>query len=68
MTSFLGKFFKMHFYIVAFAMLTIGKHVEENIKSSFYICIKFVERRPKNVWKMSPGGVHIMMDTLETSI
>ena len=39
----------------------VGKHVEENIKSSFYICIKFVERRPKNVWKMSSGGVHIMM-------
>ena len=39
----------------------VGKHLEENIKNSFYICIKFAERRPKDGWKVSIGDVHIIM-------
>ena len=38
-----------------------SKHVEGNIKNSFCICIKFGERRSKDVWKMSLGEVRIMM-------
>ena len=39
----------------------IGKHVERNIKNTFYICKIFVERRPKDGWKMSLGDACIMM-------
>ena len=31
------------------------------MKSSLYICIKFVERRPKDVWKMPLCDVRIIM-------
>ena len=63
-TSFLSIFLKMLFHIVVFSILTIckhryvGKHAEGN---SFYICIKFAARRPKEVWKMSLADVRIMM-------
>ena len=60
-TSFLSMFFKMLLYIVVFSISSMGKHIEENIKNSFFICIKFVERRRKYVWKMSPGDARIMI-------
>ena len=57
----------MLFYIVAFFNIdyrqtyrNLGKHIEGNIKNSLYICKNFVERRPKDVRKMSLDDVHIM--------
>ena len=38
----------------------LSKRVEGNI-NSFYICIQFNEKRPKDGWKMSLGYVRIIM-------
>ena len=42
----------------------VGKQVEENIKNTFYICIKFVGKRPKEVWKKFLDDIRI--DVLRT--
>ena len=56
---------KKSFLYRCFLILTIGNHignhVGNHIQNSFSICIKFVKRRPKDVWKMSLGDVRIMM-------
>ena len=60
-TSFSSIFPKMLFYIAFFfSILAMGKHIGGNIKYSLCICIKFVERGPKDVWKISPGSVYVM--------
>ena len=53
-TSFLSIFFKMLVYITVVSILAIGKHIDMEVnisretENTFYICIKFVERRPKD--------------------
>ena len=39
----------------------VVKLVEGNIKKQLQYLHKISERRPKNVWKLSLGDVHIMM-------
>ena len=59
-TSFLSIFFEILLHIIFFSILTIGKHIEENMKNNFYTCIKFVETCQKDAWKMPLSGVRIM--------
>ena len=54
-TSFSSTFFKMHFCVVVFSILIIGRHIQ------LLYLHKIFEKRPKDVWKISLDDFHVMM-------